>query len=130
MTIIVQHIITPKSNPLLHQRFSTKVPKHLKKCVGVSVVLEFANTSDKLALATNGKNLQKPIGMLTISFDNRKTATLHVPLTLEPIVFDGGIDYNIEASLDKTSEISGHFLSHLAEQNIKNLNIKILYKLV
>ena len=130
MTVIVQHIITPKSDPLLHSCFSTKVPKHLSKCVGVSVVLEFANISDKLALVTNSKNVKIPIGMLSLSFNSRKTATLHVPVTLEPVIFDGGIDYNIEATLDKTSEISGHFLSHLSEQNISNLNIKLLYKLV
>jgi|GEM_PF-2787579 len=130
MTIIVQHIISPKSNPLLHQRFSTKVPKHLKKCVGISIILEYANINHKLALATNNRDLQKPIGMLNISFDNRKTSTLHVPVTLEQIIFDGGIDYNIEATLDKTCEITGHFLSHLSEQNISNLHIKLLYKLV
>jgi hypothetical protein len=130
MTIIVQHIIFPKSNRFLHQRFSSKVPKHLKKCVGVSVVLEFANESDKLALATNNKDLQKPIGMLSLSFDNRKTTTLHVPLTLEPIIFDGCMDYDIEATLGKTCEISGHFLNNLSEQRIENLNIKLIYRLV
>jgi hypothetical protein len=130
MTVIARHIITPKSNPLLHTRFFTKIPKHLTKCVGISVVLEFANVNDKLALATNSKNVQIPIGTLTLSLNGRNTATLHVPITLEPILFDGAIDYTIEVPLGSTGEISGHFFSRLSDQNISNLNIKILYHLV
>ncbi len=99
-------------------------------CVGVSVVLEFADASDKIALATNGKDVQTPIGMLSLSFNSRNSATLHVPITLEPILFDGAIDYDIEAPLDTTNEICGHFFNSLALQNISNLNIKLIYKLV
>jgi hypothetical protein len=92
--------------------------------------MEFANINDKLQLSTNNNDLRKPIGTLSVSFDNRKTTTLHVPLTLEPIIYDGCIDFDIEATLDKTSDICGHFLTNFLEQNISNLNIKIIYKLV
>ncbi|MCL2682239.1 MAG: hypothetical protein FWE63_01980 [Bacteroidales bacterium] len=130
MTYLVQHIISPGSNPYLHKRFSTKIPKHFRRCVGVTVVLEFADIADKFALGVNDKDLQKPIGMLSISFDGRNTATLHVPVTLEPILFDGAIDYDIDVMLGSMGEISGHFLNNLSEQNITGLNIKLLYKLL
>jgi hypothetical protein len=130
MTFFVQHIFSPNSNPLLHKRFSTKIPKHFRRCVGVSVILEFADIANKFSLGTNDLDLQKPIGMLSVSFDGRNTATLHVPITLEPILFDGAVDYDIDVMLGATSKICGYFLNYLHQQHIKNFNIKLLYKLI
>jgi len=129
--VIVEHIISSaSSNQFLYKRFSTKVPQYLSKCVGVSVITEFTNFDDKLALSLQNKDVHTPIGMLSLSFNNRNTAAIFVPVTQEPILYDGAIDYDIEVPLSSANEICGHFVNHFLQHDISNLNIKLIYKLI